>query len=143
MNEIISLLISDHIFALFAFGFIFILLSICMYFVFYIYLNINLRGICKIIFNNEKRYSSPLEPFDFISLSFLPTTFWREVLNIKYNRSFKNLYGKEFYYKLDKGKLVELLRGYRFYFIFQYFIFLSSGLGLLLLVVGYILHQDF
>ena len=142
MNKIINLLVSDHIFALFAFGFIFILLSIFMYLVFYIYLNINLRGVCKIIFNNEKKYSSPLEPFDFIALSFLPTTFWREVLNIKYNKSFKKLYGKEFYYQLNKGQLVELLSGYRFYFIFQYLIFISSGLGLLLLVVGYILQQD-
>ncbi|MCH7337900.1 hypothetical protein [Acinetobacter sp. NIPH 2699] len=141
MNKIINLLVSDHIFALFAFGFVFIFFSIFMYLVFYIYLNINLRGICKIIFNNEKKYSSPLEPFDFIALSFLPTTFWREVLNIKYNKSFKKLYGKEFYYQLDKRQLVELLGRYRFYFIFQYVVFMSSGLGLLLLVAGYIAHQ--
>ncbi|OOV79748.1 hypothetical protein B1201_15660 [Acinetobacter sp. ANC 5600] len=55
MNKIINLLVSDHIFALFAFGFIFILLSIFMYLVFYIYLNINLRGVCKIIFNNARQ----------------------------------------------------------------------------------------
>ena len=142
MNKIINLLVSDHIFALFAFGFIFILFSIFLYLIFYIYLNVNLRGICKIIFNNEKKYSSPLDPFNFIALSFLPTAFWREVLNIKYNKFFKSLYSKEFYYRLDKGKLVELLGGYRFYFVFQYVVFVSSGLGLLFLVAGYIAYQS-
>lgn len=141
MNKIINLLISDHIFALFAFGFLFIFFSIFMYFIFYIYLNVNFRGISKIIFNNGRKPSNPLEPFNFLALSFLPTTFWREVLNIKYNKYFKKMYGKEFYYQLNKEQLVELLDKYKAYFILQYVIFLASGLGLLFLVAGYIAHQ--
>lgn len=36
-----------------------------------------------IIFNNEKHFRLPLEPFNCFFISVLPIVFWREMLNIK------------------------------------------------------------
>lgn len=82
-------------------------------------MNINFKSIAKIIFNDEERFRRPLEPFNFISLSILPTTFLREILSVKYNVSFNKLYGKEFYYPLGRGQLIELLSNYKSYFYFN------------------------
>ena len=118
-------------------------MSIVFYVFFYIYMNLNLKSISKIIFNNERKYRRPLEPFSFIFLSFLPTTFWREILNIKYGTSFKKLYGKEFYYSLDKDQLVDLLKNHRAYFIFQYIIFTSTTLALIFSISAYVWDRLF
>lgn len=119
-------------------GLLFFLISMVFYIIFYIYMNLNLKSISKIIFNNERKYRRPLEPFSFIFLSFLPITFWREILNIKYGTSFKKLYGKEFYYSLDKDQLVDLLKNHRAYFVFQYIIFISTTLALIFSISAYV-----
>lgn len=125
------------------FGFIFIAISLITYIIFYIYMNINFRSIAKIIFNDEERFRRPLEPFSFISLSILPTTFWREILSVKYNVSFNKLYGKEFYYSLNEDQLIELLENHKAFFIIQYFVFIVSFLGIIFLVYGYIWDRYF
>lgn len=109
----------------------------------YIYLNIYLKDISKIIFNNEKRHRRPLEPFNFISMSYLPTTFWREILHIRYEISFKKLYGKEFYYSINRKQLIELLENYKAYFILQYMIFFSVTLGIIFVTSCYVVAKYF
>lgn len=104
-------------------------------------MNVNLKNISKIIFNNEKKYNRPLEPFNFIFLSFLPTTFWREILNLKYNAQFKKLYKKDFYYSLNKAQLYELLKNHKTYFILQYAVFILSALAIILVISCYILEN--
>ena len=124
-------------------GFFFFAASMILYFIFYIYMNINLKGISKIIFKNGKKYRRPLEPFNFIFLSCLPATFWREILNIKYQVKFKKLYGKEFYYPLDREQLIELLNNYKSYFLLQYIIFISTTFGITFLSYAYVADKYF
>ncbi len=110
---------------------------------YHIYMNIHLKGISKIIFNNEKHYRRPLEPFNFIFLSFLPTTFWREILNMKYNKSFKRLYGKEFYYRLNESQLKRLMSKYKAYFVFQYVIFTITTFAFIFMIYAYMVGNYF
>ncbi|WHR58419.1 hypothetical protein [Acinetobacter haemolyticus] len=124
-------------------GLFLIAVTIVLYFVFYIYMNIHLKGISKIIFNNEDKYRRPLEPFNFIFLSFLPTTFWREILNIKYNKSFRKLYGKEFYYRLDESQLKRLMSEYKGYFVFQYVIFIITTFAFIFMIYAYVIGNYF
>ena len=124
-------------------GLFLIVITIMLYLIFYIYMNINLKGISKIVFNDEKKYRRPLEPFNFIALSFLPTTFWREIINIKYNKSFKKLYGKEFYYKLNEIQLRRLLSEYIGYFIFQYMIFIIPTFAFVFMIFSYVVGNYF
>jgi len=119
-----------------AFGFVLMIVS-------YIYVNVNLKGISEIFFRDEKKYTIPLEPFNFFFMSMLPTTFWREILNIKYNKSFKNLYGKEFYYPIDKNQLVELLNKYPLFFKIQYMVFCSGGFALFFIIYSFIFDKYF
>ncbi|WP_151837994.1 hypothetical protein, partial [Acinetobacter sp. TUM15521] len=65
-------------------------------------------------------------------MSILPTTFWREIINIKYNKSFKKLYGKEFYYPINEEQLVDLLKKYPLFFLIQYFSFFTGLLSMLI-----------
>ena len=106
-------------------------------------MNINLKDISKIIFKDERKYRRPLEPFNFIFLSLLPTTFWRETLNIKYQVNFKKLYGKDFYYPLDREQLIELLSNYKGYFLLQYAIFISTTFGITFLSYAYVADKYF
>lgn len=79
-----------------------------LYFIQYIYISFNLKEICMIIFNNEKHFRLPLEPFNCFFISVLPIVFWRETLNIKYGTSFKKLYKKDFYYPVEKNQLKKI-----------------------------------
>lgn len=124
-------------------GFFFFAISVILYIIFYIYMNINLKAISKIIFKDERKYRRPLEPFNFIFLSLLPTTFWRETLNIKYQVNFKKLYGKDFYYPLDREQLIELLNNYKGYFLLQYAIFISTTFGITFLSYAYVADKYF
>ncbi|WP_228714898.1 hypothetical protein [Acinetobacter pullicarnis] len=124
-------------------GFFFFAVSVILYIIFYIYMNINLKDISKIIFKDERKYRRPLEPFNFIFLSLLPTTFWRETLNIKYQVNFKKLYGKDFYYPLDREQLIELLSNYKGYFLLQYAIFISTTFGITFLSYAYVADKYF
>lgn len=124
-------------------GFFFFAVSVILYIIFYIYMNINLKDISKIIFKDERKYRRPLEPFNFIFLSLLPTTFWRETLNIKYQVNFKKLYGKNFYYPLDREQLIELLSNYKGYFLLQYAIFISTTFGITFLSYAYVADKYF
>lgn len=117
-----------------------IFLSIFFFFLFwftfiiqYIYISYNLKGICKIIFYDEKYFKLPLEPFNFYFLSCLPLVFWRETLNIKKGVNFKKLYGKEFYYPINKNQLKKILIQYPKLFYIQYLIFIF---GIILMIVG-------
>lgn len=124
-------------------GFFFFAVSVILYIIFYIYMNINLKDISKIIFKDERKYRRPLEPFNFIFLSLLPTTFWRETLNIKYQVNFKKLYGKDFYYPLGREQLIELLSNYKGYFLLQYAIFISTTFGITFLSYAYVADNYF
>ncbi|MDC5689909.1 hypothetical protein OFM99_17695, partial [Acinetobacter baumannii] len=101
-----------------------LILFFILYLIQYIYISSNLKRICKIIFNNEKHFTLPLEPFNCFFISVLPIVFWREILNIKYGTSFKKLYGKDFYYPLEKKQLEELLKKFTLFFYIQYIIYL-------------------
>ena len=124
-------------------GLFLMVVIIILYFIFYVYMSVNLRNISKIIFNNEKKYRGPLEPFNFIFLSFLPIIFWREILNIKYNRPFKKLYGKEFYYSIDEKQLKKLLDEYKAYFFFQYIIFTITTVAFIFMIYAYVVGNYF
>lgn len=88
-----------------------------LYFIQYIYISFNLKEICMIIFNNEKHFRLPLEPFNCFFISVLPIVFWRETLNIKYGTSFKKLYKKDFYYPVEKNQLKKLIKNFQCFFI--------------------------
>lgn len=103
-----------------------LILFFIFYFIQYIYISFNLKKICKVVFNDERHFRLPLEPFNCFFISVLPIVFWRETLNIKYGISFKKLYGKEFYYPIDQVQLKWLLRYLPLFFYIQYIIFFSS-----------------
>ena len=143
MNKIINLLITDHIFALFAFGFLFFILLWVFFISLYIYSNIYLKGICKILYKNEKRFTRLMEPFDFFHLSMVPSAYWREISNIKFNTSFKTYYGNNLYQKIGDSQLKEMLKNYPVFFYLHYLIIVSGILGTLLLLLGFIADQYF
>lgn len=119
-------------------GLFFFAISVVFYVVFYIYMNVNIKKISKIIFKNENKFNRPLEPFNFLFLSFLPTTYWREIINIKYGSSFKKLYGKDsFYYSINREQLTDLLEKNKAYFILQYTVFTLIALAIICVVVSY------
>ncbi|MCY1182704.1 hypothetical protein D3C81_335270 [compost metagenome] len=120
-----------------------LILFFILYLIQYIYISSNLKRICKIIFNNEKHFTLPLEPFNCFFISVLPIVFWREILNIKYGASFKKLYGKDFYYPLEKKQLEELLKKFTLFFYIQYIIYLSGFLFILFGGFSYILDKYF
>lgn len=97
------------------FAFIFLILFFLLYFVLYVYIYLNLKKICGIVFDDEYRYKAPLEPFDFLFLSLIPATFWRELLNLKKNIKFKKLYEKDFYLKMSEEQLISLLRNFPYF----------------------------
>ena len=85
----------------------------------------------------------PLEPFNCFFISVLPIVFWRETLNIKYGTSFKNLYGKEFYYPLDQFQLKLLRKEFPAFFYIQYVIYWSVLISGLLMLISVILIKNF
>ncbi|WHR58421.1 hypothetical protein [Acinetobacter haemolyticus] len=143
MNKIINLLITDHVFALFVFGLLFFILLWVFFISLYIYANIYLKGICQILYKNEKRYKRLMEPFDFFYLSMFPSAYWREISNIKLNTSFKAYYGKNVYQKIGDSQLKEMLKNYPVFFYLHYLIIVSGILGTLLLLLGFIADQYF
>lgn len=142
MNFLIHILETRPFLLIGMLGLLFFAISIVFYMIFYIYMNINIENISKIIFNNENKYSRPLEPFNFLFLSFLPTTYWREIINIKYGSSFKKLYRKEsFYYSINKEQLTDLLEQNKAYFILQYIVFSLIALAIICIFVSYIFEK--
>lgn len=117
---------------------VFFFLYLLFFIVQYIYISINLKGICKLMFNDEKAYKIPLTPFYFYTLCCLPLVFWRETLNIKKGTNFKKLYGKEFYYPMSKTQLKKILNRYPRMFHIQYLIFLFGILWFILCCFIYI-----
>ncbi|WEI24409.1 hypothetical protein PYR74_11240 [Acinetobacter bereziniae] len=124
-------------------GFIFMSLFFVFYIIQYIYISYNLKGICKIIFYDEKYFRLPLKPFNCFFISFFPIVFWRETLNIKKNVKFKKLYGKEFYYSVDKNQLNEMLLKYPKFFYIQYIIYFSSIFFILFGGIAYVQEKFF
>lgn len=121
-----------------------IFLTICLFLFFwlmfiiqYIYLSYNLKGICKVIFNDDRYLKLPLEPFNSYFLSCLPLVFWREILNIKKGVKFKKLYEKKFYYPINEVQLKKMLTQYPKLFYIQYLILI---LGMLLVIFGCLIY---
>ncbi|HFG6986665.1 MULTISPECIES: hypothetical protein [Acinetobacter] len=96
-----------------------------------------------IIFNNEKHFRLPLEPFNCFFISVLPIVFWRETLNIKYGTSFKKLYKKDFYYPVEKNQLKKLIKKFPMFFYNQYAIYFCGIFTTIALVSVFILEKFF
>ncbi|MCM8513967.1 hypothetical protein J0904_17860 [Acinetobacter bereziniae] len=124
-------------------GFIFMSLFFVFYIIQYIYISYNLKGICRIIFYDEKYFRLPLEPFNCFFISLFPIVFWRETLNIKKGFKFKKLYGKDFYYPVDKNQLNEMLLRYPKFFYIQYIIYFSVFISIIFLGIAYSLDKFF
>jgi len=122
-------------------GVYFIILFFIFYLFQYFYISYNLKGICKIMFDDEDFYKVPLAYYKFQILSLLPIVFWREALNIKTNISFKILYGQVFYFWIEKHQLVKLLDEYPYFFRLQYATFLFGILWMIFLCIAYILQK--
>ena len=134
MNKLLLFIeIMPLIFLCIVFFFLFFLFFIVQY----IYISYNLKGICKIIFNDERYFKLPLEPLNSYFLSCLPLVFWRETLNIKKGVNFKKLYGQQFYYLINKTQLNEMLIKYPKLFYIQYLVF---SFGILWFVVGCLVY---
>ncbi|MPW44992.1 hypothetical protein A7A69_05485 [Acinetobacter sp. Ac_1271] len=88
------------------------------------------------MFKYDDLYKAPLNYFDFYFLSALPLVFWRETLNIKKGTKFKKLYGKEFYFKIERHQLNKLLHQNPYFFYIQYFVFFSGIFSLLFMAIG-------
>lgn len=117
--------------------------SLFLYFIFYIYININIKSISNIVFGRDDYYKRPLEPFNFLFISILPTTFIREILHIKYGCNFKNLYKNDFYYEINNEKLEKLLENYKLFFIFQYVICFSTTLFFVFIWYAHLFAKEF
>ena len=78
-----SLLVCLDFSALFYYGYFILLI---------IFIQIYIKSICRIVYKNENEYKILLEPFSFHYISMLPSAYWREILNIKFNIGFKKLY---------------------------------------------------
>ena len=122
-------------------GVLFIIVAWIVIINLYIYVNFYLKGICKILYENEKRFTRLMEPFDFLYLSMLPSAYWRELLNIKFNTSFKAFYGNNIYHKIDDCQLKVLFENYPVLFYLHYLFMLSGILGMLFLFFGYIVDH--
>ncbi len=137
MNNFIQLLFLDKTFLVISLAFLFLFLFFAFYLIQYVYISSNLKGICKIIFDDEKYFKLPLEPFNCLFISVLPIVFWRETLNIKKGIQFKKLYGKEFYYPINKVQLKKMLKQYPKFFYIQYLIYLFVALAMIFMAWGY------
>ena len=109
----------------------------------YIYTNIYIKEICRIVYKDEKKFKRLMEPFDFYYLSMLPSAYWREILNIKFNVSFKTLYKQNVYLKTDMPQLRALLKNYPMFFYLHYLVILSGILGIFLLFFAYFVEHYF
>ena len=116
---------------------VFVLSSIFLY----IYVNINIKGICRIVFENESKYKFPIEPFNYFFISLLPIVFWRELLVKRIKFNFKNIYKKSFYFEMSEKKLFKLLKEYPAFFYVQYLIFFSSIFFVILLGSAFVLKK--
>ena len=124
-------------------SFLFFISFLFLYIMLYVYVNVNFRGILKIIFPENIEYKRPLEPFRFFFISILPTTFWREILNSNYDKKFKCLYGKEFYYPIEEMQLVLLMEKYPYFFRIQYLACLFGIFWLIFLGLAYVADKFF
>nr|ESK54064.1 hypothetical protein F987_00861 [Acinetobacter gyllenbergii NIPH 230] len=120
MINFINLFLEDKIFSFFILAFLFLFLYVFTFIVQYVYLSCNLKGICRLVYGDERHYKIPLNPFDSYFIGLVPLVFFREVLNIKQGMSFKKLYNKDFFFIVRKNELVQLLNKFPFFFYIQY-----------------------
>ncbi len=113
-----------------------------LYFIQYIYISFNLKEICMIIFNNEKHFRLPLEPFNCFFISVLPIVFWRETLNIKYGTSFKNFIKRIFIIQWKKS-IKKINKKFPMFFYNQYAIYFYGIFTTIALVSVFILEKFF
>ena len=64
-----------------------------------------------------------------------------ETLNIKKAVNFKKLYGKDFYYSINKGEFEKILKQYPKLFYVQYLIYFSCFAFIFLLTIAFILDK--
>ena len=113
--------------------------SVLFYFTHYISTNIYIKSICRIVYKNENKYKRLLEPFLFHYISMLPSAYWREILNIKFNIRFKKLYmQKNFYHQINKDQLICFLKNHPVFFTLHYLVIISGVLGVILIFFSYI-----
>ncbi|WDZ49795.1 hypothetical protein LF296_10650 [Acinetobacter vivianii] len=124
-------------------GLLFFVLLWIFFISIYIYTNIYIKEICKIIYRDEREFKRIMEPFDFFYLSMLPSAYWREILNIKFDTSFKAFYGNNVYKKIGDSQLKELLKNHPLFFCLNYLVVVSGILGTFLLFFAYFLEQYF
>lgn len=119
----------------------FFTLFLAFYLFQYFYISYNLKGILKIMFDDETYYKVPLTYSKFYILSLLPIVFWREALNIKTNMHFKILYGQVFYFWIQKYQLIKLLEEYPCFFRIQYATLFFGILWIIFLFIAHILQK--
>ena len=124
-------------------GLLFFVLLWVFFISLYIYTNIYIKEICKIVYKDEGKFKRLIEPFDFYYLSMLPSAYWREILNIKFNVSFNTLYKQNVYLKTDMPQLRALLKNYPMFFYLHYLVILSGILGIFLLFFAYFVEHYF
>ena len=117
-------------------GLLFFILLWVFFVSLYVYTNIYIKEICGIVYKDEKKFKRLMEPFDFFYLSMLPSAYWREILNLKFDTSFKARYGNNVYQKIGDSQLNELLKSYPVFFYLHYLVILSGILGTCLLLLG-------
>ncbi len=122
-------------------GLLFFILLWIFFISLYIYTNIYLKGICKIIYKDERKFKRLMEPFDFFYLSMFPSAYWREISNIKFNTSFKAFYRNDRYHKIADSQLKEMLKNYPLFFHLHYLVIVSGISGTFLLFFAYFLEQ--
>lgn len=143
IDFIIKLYKADSVLFIGMVGLFFLILLWIFLISLYIYSNIYLKGICRIVYKDERKFKRLMEPFDFFYLSMFPSAYWREISNIKLNTSFKAYYGKNVYQKIGDSQLKEMLKNYPVFFYLHYLIIVSGILGTLLLLLGFIADQYF
>ncbi|QFS17845.1 hypothetical protein FHP22_10155 [Acinetobacter indicus] len=143
IDFIIKLYKADSVLFIGMVGLFFLILLWIFLISLYIYSNIYLKGICRIVYKDERKFKRLMEPFDFFYLSILPSSYLKEILNIKFNTSFKAYYGNNVYYKIGDSQLKELLRNYPMFFYLHYSFMLSGFLSMFLLFLSYSIKQFF
>lgn len=139
MTIIIDIYKEDFYVFIGMFGLLCFILLWVFYFTHYIYTNIYIKSICRIIYKNENEYKRLLEPFSFHYISMLPSAYWREILNIKFNIGFKKLYmQKKIYHQINKDQLISFLKTHPVFFTLHYLVIVSGLLGAVLVVFSYI-----
>lgn len=64
----------------------------------------------------------------------LPSAYWKETLNIKFDTSFKAFYGNNVYQKIDDSQLKELLKNHPMFFLSSLFFHVVGSFKYVLII---------